>query len=193
MMKRRMAGLATVLILLLMITGCGRGGSGSGERTAPALTEVPIEDENLLDAVEVYGRAAAKFDSRNEEGVRWSLEGMTRIHVAYGSSHVTVFYADAEHVTAINYACDRNADQYYYAYSASAPLSERGMKDQVTEKLPVYNKVPENINRNNSSWWWISDSVADLERLYKGQNVDARIELADAEGNSYWFYCQDED
>ena len=35
-------------------------------------------------------------------------------------------------------------------------------------------------------------SIADLERLFRGKSVDARIELVNEAGETWWFYCRDE-
>ena len=206
-MKRTGIGILIAVLVAMSALLAACGGSGAGETQDPEagqqeqipetaevidLPEAPVTDAELIEAMEVYERAAQKYDASGESEERWSTAGMTRIHVSYGKSHATVFFADKEHVLALNYAYDRKSSQYFYAYSALARLSGRGMKDQVTERVPAYNTVPENNNWTNSSWWWVSDSLADLERLYRGKEVNARIELRNSEGETWWFYCQDE-
>ncbi|MBQ6622654.1 MAG: hypothetical protein IJH75_07440 [Mogibacterium sp.] len=194
-MRRWMTGLLVLLLTaaLLPLSGCGRsGGAKQGEDAEFVLTEVEITDEELAEAVGVYERAAKKYDEKQESETKWSTEGMTRIYVADCKSHATVFYADRTHVLALNYFYDKASGQYYYAYSVSARLTKKGMKQKVTGQVPVYNNLPENITASRRSDWWVSSSVSKLERLYKGREVNARIELRNAKGVTYWFYCQDE-
>ena len=125
-MKRTGIGIliAVLVAMSALLAACGDSGAGETQdpeagqqipETAEAidLPEVPVTDAELIEAIEVYERAAQKYDASGESEERWSTAGMTRIHVSYGKSLVTVFYADTEHILALNSAYDRKSSQYF--------------------------------------------------------------------------------